>query len=173
MMETVEQLIARKASIDVVILERYYGYTPLTFAIHNGNPKMVRRLHEAGADIRHATRYKENYLHFAAAFNRTDIAEYLVASGLDVNAPKAGGLTPLHIAAITGKKEVAGPEPSRTTGGCTWGRRDPDRSRSPSLPSSSETSTARMARRSSRQTARNCSSTAISCPGSATAASGG
>jgi ankyrin repeat protein len=104
--DVVELLLARKADVDAVVLEGYYGYTPMTFAIMKGSLQVVRTLHAAGADLRHRTNLEENYLHFAAAFNRTDIAEYLIARGLDVNAPKAGGLTPLHIAAVTGGREM-------------------------------------------------------------------
>ncbi len=105
--ELVELLLKKKAQVDTVIMEGYYGYTPLTFAIKNGNATLVKPLQETGADIRHTTQYQENYLHFAVAFNQKEIAQYLIASGLDVNTPKAGGLTPLHIAAITGNRETA------------------------------------------------------------------
>lgn len=106
-MEMANLLLSVKAPVDAVIMEGYYGYTSMAFAIQNGNLTMVKRLHEAGADIRHATIYKENYLHFAVVFNKTDIMEHLLACGLDINAPKTGGLTPLHLAAITGRREAA------------------------------------------------------------------
>lgn len=44
-MDIIEQLLKREIQIDAVILEGYYGYTSLTFAIENGNLEMVKRLH--------------------------------------------------------------------------------------------------------------------------------
>lgn len=52
------------------------------------------------------TPYGENYLHFAAAQGRFDIAECLITCGIDINSEKAGGLTPLHMAAVFGKLDM-------------------------------------------------------------------
>ncbi len=101
-----EFLISKGADIDEVFLADYYGNTPITFAIKNGSLKMVKILHEKGANIQYRTNLGENYLHFAAAQNKVDIAEYLIHCGIDINSTKNGGLTPLHIAAITGSSDV-------------------------------------------------------------------
>ncbi len=46
-------------------------------------------------------------LHFAAQAGQTDIVEYLIANGADINAESIEGETPLQLAADKGHKEVA------------------------------------------------------------------
>ncbi len=104
--EIAEYLISKGANINEIFLPDYYGNTPISFAIKNGNLNLIKLLYEKGANIQFRTKLGENYLHFAAAQNKVDIAEYLIDCGIDINSTKNGGLTPLHIAVITGSKDV-------------------------------------------------------------------
>lgn len=46
-------------------------------------------------------------LHLAAGYNNFEVAQYLLESGADVNAPDKGGLIPLHNAASYGHLDIA------------------------------------------------------------------
>ena len=84
-----------------------FEFTPMTEAIRFNNFAMIRMFVDKGADLKKVTSMGESYLHFAAFFNKRDIAEYLIDKGLNVNIKKRGNLTPLHIAAVTGFGAVA------------------------------------------------------------------
>ncbi len=105
--EIAEYLISKGADVDFVLLDDYYGITPMTNGIVKGNFKMVKMLRERGAEIQYRTNLGENYLHFATAGNKVEIAEYLLNCGIGINSVKNGNLTPLHIAAIYGSADVA------------------------------------------------------------------
>ena len=45
-------------------------------------------------------------LHLAVLHNHTDVVDYLLAQGADVNAKTSTGITPLHEAAQNGNKEI-------------------------------------------------------------------
>lgn len=104
--EIAEFLISKGANVDDVFFPDYYGSTPISFAIRNNNLDLVKLLHEKGANIQFRTKLEENYLHFAAAQNRVEIAEYLINNGIDVNSVKNGGLTSLHISTIMGNVDI-------------------------------------------------------------------
>lgn len=87
--EIAEYLLSKGAHIDEVFLP-HYGYTPMIYGIKNGNVEMIKMLHKRGANIQYRTNLGENYLHFAAAHDRIDIAAYLIDLGIDVNSVKKG-----------------------------------------------------------------------------------
>lgn len=105
--EIVEYLLANGADVNFILLDDYYGITPLISAIINGNLEMVKMLQQYGANILYQTKLGENYLHFAAATKNIEVAKYLIDCGIDVNAVKSGNLTPLHITAIYGTVDMA------------------------------------------------------------------
>ncbi|MBN1271821.1 MAG: ankyrin repeat domain-containing protein [Candidatus Aminicenantes bacterium] len=104
--DIVEYLLSKGANIDDVFTD-YYGYTPLIYAIQKGNLDMVRMLVKRGANIQYRTKLGENYLHFAAAYNRVKIASTLINCGICIDSTKKGGLTPLHISALFGNPDMA------------------------------------------------------------------
>ena len=79
---------------------RTFPLTPLTLAIANNNKAMVIYLVEqGGADVNLATKAGLTPLHFAAAYNRADIAGYLLDNKANINAKSPNGYTALHWAA--------------------------------------------------------------------------
>ena len=79
------------------------GWPPLHLAAYFGHGDAVDALIEAGADLRAFSDNDEGNtaLHAALAGRRAmRIISRLLTSGADVNAPAAGGYTPLHIAAF-------------------------------------------------------------------------
>ena len=104
--EIAEYLISKGADPDFVFLDDYYGITPMTNAIVDGNFEMVKMMHEKGANILYKTKLGVNYLHYAAAKNHIKIIEYLLSNGLDINSITNGGLTAMHYAAIYNSEEA-------------------------------------------------------------------
>ncbi len=104
--EMAEYLVSKGGDVDPALLDIYHSVTPLKTAISIGNIEMVKMLHRKGSDIRYRTPYGENYLHFSTAYDRIDIAEYLITCGIDINSEKAGGLTPLHMASVFGRTDM-------------------------------------------------------------------
>lgn len=104
--EMAEYLISKGGNVDPALLDIYHSVTPLKTAISIGNIEMVKMLHRKGSFIQYRTPYGENCLHFAAVYDRIDIAEYLITCGIDINSVKAGGLMPLHMASIFGRTDM-------------------------------------------------------------------
>lgn len=81
-------------------------FTPVTWAIRNGNKEMTEMFLKNGANLQYRTWLGESYLHFAALFNRKELAEFFIDQGIDINTVKNGGLTPLHIAVVAGNPDI-------------------------------------------------------------------
>jgi len=95
------------------------GSTPLLLASAAADPRLVRLLIEAGADVRLATEGNSTPLMLAAGIankmdrptkqeysNALEIAKLLVEKGADVNAVGENDWTPLHGAAYSGSDEI-------------------------------------------------------------------
>jgi uncharacterized protein len=85
------------------------GFHPLGLAAFFGNKETVEALLEAGADVNQASResMKVSALFSAAAALRPDIAAMLLASGANPNLRAEGGLTVVHVVAISGQLDLA------------------------------------------------------------------
>jgi len=81
-------------------------YTPVTWAIRNGNKEMIELFLKNGANLQYRTWLGESYLHFAVLFNRKELVEFFIDRGIDVNTVKNGGLSPLHIAVVAGFLDI-------------------------------------------------------------------
>ncbi|KAG5658639.1 hypothetical protein KAF25_010820 [Fusarium avenaceum] len=82
------------------------GATPLHAVAFGANLNMLQLyLSSCPAEERRQTlgfknKYGETLLHYAAAGAKSDIAEFLISQGLDVNDTNSNGWTPLHCALI-------------------------------------------------------------------------
>lgn len=96
--QQVEILLKRGANVNVKGNKRY---TPLHYAVKNGNVPMVLTLLGAeGIDVNPEDDSGNTPLHLAASYNRTAIAiQLLKAEGINVDAQDYYGNTPLHTAA--------------------------------------------------------------------------
>ena len=76
-------------------------------AVKAGDVGRVQAALSAGADINEADVYQGTPLHMAARINGTAVATLLIDRGMKVDVRDAKGRTPLMIAAISGRKEIA------------------------------------------------------------------
>ncbi len=80
---------------------------PLMPAVAKRNIDLINLLLDAGANA-NARRGGDTVLHIAVTFGCLDCVEALVKAGADVNArTKKDGKTPLHVAEMKGRREVA------------------------------------------------------------------
>ncbi len=100
-----EYLVSKGADINVNE-SAHLDFTPVTWAIRNGNKEMVEMFLKNGANLQYRTWLGESYLHFAALFDRKELAEFLIERGMEVNTAKNGGLTPMHIAVVAGNIDI-------------------------------------------------------------------
>lgn len=83
------------------------GQTPLLAAAgREASLELVRRLCEAGADVRRANAAGAAPLHAAAQRGGLEVAEHLCRAGARLDARTQGGATPLHLAARQGHWQV-------------------------------------------------------------------
>ena len=84
-----------------------WGYTPLSWACDYGEISSVDRLLKAGADVNYPVENGGPSALWAAAFSgHTDIAQYLLEYGAEVNWQNEDRGTPLYTAASTNSMEV-------------------------------------------------------------------
>jgi ankyrin repeat protein len=83
------------------------AHTPLIGAVRGRAPDALRRLLDAGADVRTTDSTGATALHHAAAGGAVGIVRALVAAGAPVDAVDVHGSTPLHRAAAAGAADVA------------------------------------------------------------------
>jgi len=91
--EIVRLLVASKANLEV--RADALGWTPLHYAVANGNRETAEVLLNAGADVNARIPNGETPLHLAAARNNKQLVELLLAAHADVNAQDNAGTTPL------------------------------------------------------------------------------
>ena len=85
------------------------GWTPLHLAAAFASPDAVKVLLAHGADVhaRSKNPLSNQPLHAAVALNTSaEVVIALLDAGADINAKQAGGYTPLHQAADSGKAEI-------------------------------------------------------------------
>jgi len=82
--------------------------TPLIRAAEQGDRDMVARLLARGADVnrRCGCFTKETALFAATVTSRPDVAADLLAAGAEIEAATAGGIRPLHVAAMRGDSRL-------------------------------------------------------------------
>jgi len=81
---------------------------PLTIAIGNENPEIVRLLLAAGADVNinmNSTTVLHELCFFKSTVKRTEILKDLIAAKADVNRLNVAGYTPLIVAVLNDNKE--------------------------------------------------------------------
>ena len=82
-------------------------YTPLRYAINNGNIQIVMALLNSGADVNDLDETNRTPLHFALYNHHREIVLALVNRGADIHARDGLERTPLHIASWLGNGELA------------------------------------------------------------------
>jgi ankyrin repeat protein len=89
-------LVAEGADVKVLYIQ---GMIPLSLASRHGLGGEVELFIGHGADVSLQVGKRENTaLLIACALNRVDVAQLLLASGVDVNHPDRDGRTPQHMA---------------------------------------------------------------------------
>ena len=85
-----------------------YGYTPLKRAIEGHHPEAAKAIIDSGkADLNGKDRDGKTPLIIAAINGEAQIAEALVAKGVDIKAKDKDDRTALHAAILMGQKELA------------------------------------------------------------------
>ena len=89
------------------IVRKYFGRTPLEYAVTEGHSDVVIALVGAGAnvDIRHTT--GKTPLHMAAINADLKLMELLIAKGADINSRDVDGKTALHLMIFDGQEKEA------------------------------------------------------------------
>src|ERR1017187_863378 len=81
--------------------------SPILAAVRDGDLEKVKALLKGSPDL---VFKKDNFgwtpLHYAAHWDRRDVAEWLLSNKAEVNAKEEDGITPLHFAAEEGLKDV-------------------------------------------------------------------
>jgi ankyrin repeat protein len=95
-----------EAGMDVNQTDRY-GNTPIYNAMTDYNGELARALFDAGANGYQLLVDKDENLLRAAQFGLTDLSEYLISNGADVNAATYGSWNALDIAIKHGHMETA------------------------------------------------------------------
>jgi len=101
----VRALLSKGASVDTKTKDQY---TALHIAVKHCKPQVVQILLGYGANVQHrGGRAEETPLHIAARIKDGEkVAEMLIKSGADVNAPSDNGETAVHVAARFGNLKV-------------------------------------------------------------------
>ncbi len=105
--ECLQKLIASDAMLARAVSGD--GWPPLHLSAAFAGPDAVMLLIEHGAHIHQVSHnpLRNQALHACIALgNSIEVARMLVEAGADVNATAAGGYTPLHLAASSGKREI-------------------------------------------------------------------
>jgi ankyrin repeat protein len=74
----------------------------------NGDPNVVKRFIEQGADVNIRDEYLITPLHNAIHYKHTEAAKVLISHGADVNAKNVEGNTPLYVAVHQKLEEITG-----------------------------------------------------------------
>ncbi|KAK2762594.1 hypothetical protein FQN54_000767 [Arachnomyces sp. PD_36] len=104
--KTAQKLIDAGAELSVAA-PYHSDYTPLLWAIHRLNKKMIRMLLRNGADISQGDDEGWQPIHWATRYGYQGTVQLLLSYGADVSAQSRWGVTPLHIAASYGRTRVA------------------------------------------------------------------
>lgn len=121
------EAVAARAHLDCRDEE---GMTPLTHALEQRAPEMVRWLVDQGADVNYPTKMANFPLVFAVKGNQPDLVDFLLERGADAN-PDGVGISPLMAAArsrnlsLAKKLLAAGADPNLCGGGDGFWRTNP------------------------------------------------
>ncbi|MFP4300113.1 MAG: ankyrin repeat domain-containing protein [Spirulinaceae cyanobacterium] len=106
--EIVELLIAYEAKVN---LTTNFGTQPLHSAVMGGNLDIIKLLIENGAfiDVKDSEKLTplNCILHYPAAKNRIEVANFLIKNNADVNTKDLDGIMPLHKAIVKSYQEIA------------------------------------------------------------------
>jgi ankyrin repeat protein len=105
-LEEVEAILDENRSV-VNTREPAFGWTPLLFAAHIGNAKLMNLLLKAKADVNAACKEGNSALHLAARRGHLNESALLHSQGIDIEIKNMQGWTPLIWASIAGCTSVA------------------------------------------------------------------
>lgn len=103
-LEQTTLLLARGANPDLLCQES--GLCPLHQAVTMNNPRLIRALFSAGANLEKKSRAGASPLHLAIIAGKYDAAKCLLEFGADPNARTSDGKTPLMLAAEGGNTQM-------------------------------------------------------------------
>ena len=83
-------------SIDLEERDDWLGRTPLQLATHAGHLRIVKKLHQAGANINLQDKYGRTALHIAALQYRMSIARYLLRNGAEMTTKDKWGVSAME-----------------------------------------------------------------------------
>ena len=85
-------------SVDIEERDDWLGRTPLQLATDAGHLRIVKRLHQVGANINLQDKYGRTALHIAALQHRMSIARYLLRRGADMTMKDKWGVNVIEAA---------------------------------------------------------------------------
>jgi ankyrin repeat protein len=87
-------------------IKLFDGWSELMYASWKGNKEVVKKLLEAGSNLKEKDEDGRTALHYASWWGQPEIIRLLLSQGADINDADNRGETPLILAARNGKDEA-------------------------------------------------------------------
>lgn len=104
--EIAKLLLSKDIIVSYKCPKQQWSFSPLHFAIENGNEELVKLLLEKGVNIITENRFGDTPLHTAVKHGKSKISEMLLEKKAPINVRNNSYLTPLHIASKEGHLNI-------------------------------------------------------------------